>query len=277
MNAAQFSAVAIALLGAVAPILAAPISTGAGTSNFESPVTTTCRIGETRAPVPPRGTPQEFRAGLSTKIDATLQVTLYPNLIPNSVTLLQVDSQGNRMAVLGKMRGDGRHRDVPVDYTRYTAQPSLGPSVAAGEIFLAAEASYSGSPECSQLDNNDHEIDAGIPTPTKAQWQAQDHVSSAADHYFDSRVAQVGPGQAKEDLVNFLLSNYGPNGIIQRGLVVSAVVTRDGQSVWWTYNNGLNEGLAVAVPGIKGCGPIAKTKSAIGPWSDADVRRMAKH
>lgn len=274
---AQFSAVAIALLGAVAPILAAPISTGAGTSNFESPVTTTCRIGETRAPVPPRGTPQEFRAGLSTKIDATLQVTLYPNLIPDSVTLLQVDSQGNRMAVLGKMRGDGRHRDVPVDYTRYTAQPSLGPSVAAGEIFLAAEASYSGSPECRQLDNNDHEIDAGIPTPTKAQWQAQDRVANAAWQYYHSRVAQVGPAQAKLDLINFLLSSYGPKGTVQRGLVVSVGFAPDHRSVWWTYNDGRDEGLADAVTGVMGSGPTTKRKSAIGPQSDNEVRRIAKH
>jgi hypothetical protein len=165
--------------------------------------TTTCRIGETRAPIRPLGTPKEFRAGLSTKIDATLQVTLYPNLIPDSVTLLQVDSHGNRMAVLGRMRGDGRHHDVPVDYTRYTAQSTLAPSVAAGEISLAAEASYSGTPECTQLDNNDHEINAGTPIPTTAQWRAQDRVASAAWHYYESRADQAGPVQAKQDLVNF--------------------------------------------------------------------------
>jgi hypothetical protein len=223
--------------------------------------TTTCRIGETRAPMRPLGTPQEFRAGLSTKIDATLQVTLYPNLIPDSVTLLQVDSHGNRMAVLGKMRGDGRHHDVPVDYTRYTAQPTLGRSVAAGEIFLAAEASYSGTPEGSQLDNNDHEIDAGTPIPTTAQWRAQDRVSSAAWHYYESCADQVGPVQAKQDLVNFLLNNYGPEGTIQRGLVVSAVVTRDGQSVWWTYNDGLDEGLGDNVPGVMGSGTPRTSES----------------
>jgi len=190
-----------------------------------------------------------------------LQVTLYPNLIPDSVTLLQVDSHGNRMAVLGKMRGDGRHHDVPVDYTRYTAQPTLGRSVAAGEIFLAAEASYSGTPECSQLDNNDHEIDAGTPIPTTAQWRAQDRVSSAAWHYYESCADQVGPVQAKQDLVNFLLNNYGPEGTIQRGLVVSAVVTRDGQSVWWTYNDGLDEGLGDNVPGVMGSGTPRTSES----------------
>jgi hypothetical protein len=219
--------------------------------NGDKPRTTsTCRIGETRAPILPLGTLQEFRAGLNTKIEATLQVTLYPNLIPDSVTLLQVDSHGNRMAVLGKMRGDGRHHDVPVDYTRYSAQSILGPSVAAGEISLAAEASYSGPPECSQLNNNDHEIDAGTPISTTAEWHAQDRVASAAWHYYESRADQVGPVQAKQDLVNFLLSDYGPNGTVQKGLVVSAVVTRDGQSVWWTYNDGRNEGLGDAVPGI---------------------------
>jgi hypothetical protein len=201
--------------------------------NGDKPRTTsTCRIGETRAPIRPLGTLPEFRAGLNTKIEATLQVTLYPNLIPDSVTLLQVDSHGNRMASLGKMRGDGRHHDVPIDYTRYTAQSILRPSVAAGEISLAAEASYCGPPECSQLDNNDHEIDAGTPIPTAGQWHAQDRVASAAWHYYESRADQAGPVQAKQDLVNFLLSNYGPTGTIQRGLVVSAVVTRDGQSVW---------------------------------------------
>ena len=230
--------------------------------NSDKPgTTTTCRIGETRAPVPPRGTPQEFRAGLSTKIDATLQVTLYPNLIPVSVTLLQVDSRGNRMAVLGKMRGDGRHHDVPVDYTRYAAQPTLGPSVAAAEIFLAAEASYSGPPGCSQLDNNDHEIDAGTPISTTAGWHAQDLVASAAWHYYESRADQVGPVQAKQDLVNFLLSNYGPTGTIQMGLVVSAVVTRDGQSVWWTYNDGRDEGLGDKVPGVMGSGTPRTSES----------------
>ena len=147
---------------------------------------------------------------MNTKIEATLQVTLYPNLIPDSVTLLQVDSHGNRMAVLGKMHGDGRHPDVPFDYTRYTAQPTLGPSVAAGEIFLAAEASYSGTPECSQLDNNDHEIDAGTPIPTTVQCRAQDRVASAAWHYYQSRVAQVGPVQAKLDLINFSAQQLRP-------------------------------------------------------------------
>jgi hypothetical protein len=133
--------------------------------------------------------------------------------------------------------------------------------VAAGEIFLAAEASYSGTPECSQLDNNDHEIDAGTPIPTTAQWRAQDRVSSAAWHYYESCADQVGPVQAKQDLVNFLLNNYGPEGTIQRGLVVSAVVTRDGQSVWWTYNDGLDEGLGDNVPGVMGSGTPRTSES----------------
>jgi hypothetical protein len=222
-------------------------------SDVDKPRTTsTCRIGETRAPIPPLGTPQEFRAGLSAKIDASLQVTLYPNLIPDSVTLLQVDSHGNRMGVLGKMRGDGRHHDVPVDYTRYAAQPTLGPSVAAGEIFLAAEASYSGTLECSQLDNNDHEVNVSRPPTTMTQMRAEDAVERAADHYYDSRVARVGLVQAKLDLVAFLLSTYGPNGTVLRGLVISAVLTRDGRSVWWTYNDGIHVGLGDAAPGIAG-------------------------
>ena len=215
-------------------------------------IATTCRIGETRAPMAPLGTPQEFRAGLSTKIDASLQVTLYPNLIPGSVTLLQVDSHANRMAVLGKMRADGRHRDVPVDYTRYSAQPTLGPSVAAGEIFLAAEASYSGSQECSRLDNNDHEIDAGRASPTTAQLQAEEAVENAAHTYYYRRLDRVGPVQAKQDLIKFLLSSYGPDGTVNRGLVVSAVLAPDCQSVWWTYKDGLDMGLAQGMPGVKG-------------------------
>ena len=156
------------------------------------------------------------------------------------------------MAVLGKMRGDGTHHDVPIDYTRYTAQLTLGPSVTAGEIFLAAEATYSSPAACSQLDNNDHQVNVSRPPTTMAQMHAEDAVERAADHYYNSRVTRVGPAEAKLDLINFLLSNYGPKGAVQRGLVIRAVLTRDGRSVWWTYNDGIHVGLGDAVPGIAG-------------------------
>jgi hypothetical protein len=279
MKNAKTTAAAIALLSAIALELVFDESTPAsyqyGPNDcqssssgrqilaFEPDVTTTCRIGDTRGPKPPLGTPQDFIAGESTTLLVTLQVTLYPNLIPNSVMLLQVDSQGNRIAVLGKMNYDAAHSNVKAGDGYFVAQPRLNPAVAAREFFLAAEASYSGSSACSQLDNNDHEVNVSRPPTTMAQMHAEDAVERAVDHYYDSRVPRVGLAQAKLDLVNFLLSNYGPKGTLQRGLVVKAVLSPSGQSVWWTYNDGIKVGLGDAVPGVAGSGSRMKSKSAV--------------
>ena len=264
MRAAKIPAAAIALLGVVtsAPRLAAPISTP--TANA-TPMA--CPVGGDLAPAPPRADPRGFFSEENTLITVTSQVPYTPflGLIKSRVTLLRVDERGYPIATLGTMYDDGSHGDAQPGDGQYTGQFTFN-EAAAGPIFLAVRARYqstsaahqSNGISCRQSYNNDRQIIASGPRPSAAQLQAEYAVFNAADAYYVSDVAEVGPVQARQDLIKFLLSSYGPDGTVNRGLVVSAVPGPDGESVWWTYNDGLDAGLTQATPGVKGSGSPKK-------------------
>jgi hypothetical protein len=69
-------------------------------------------------------------------------------------------------------------------------------------------------------------------------------------------------------LINFILTNYGPNGTVNPGLVVSVSLGMDGNSVWWTYNDGLRSAVADVVPGVGGSG-LSNNKKSVADKSKA--------
>ncbi|MGB3552386.1 MAG: choice-of-anchor X domain-containing protein [Candidatus Binatus sp.] len=237
--------------------------------------TTGCPVGESWGPSPPRANPRGFLAKEETVVTVTTQVPFDPSLISGSVTLFQVDANGNQTANLGPMYDDGTHGDAHAKDGQYTTQVTFNPA-SAGPIYLAVRASYSGPPGCRQSKNNDRPIVAGGPRTTPAQWQAEREMESAAGAYYDGLLAPGGqdegnPAQAKQDLISFILSNYGPNGTATPSLVLSVVLGPDGQSVWWTYNDGLESAVADVVPGMGGSG-LSNNKKSV-----ADKSKAAQH
>jgi len=234
--------------------------------------TTGCPVGESWGPSPPRANPRGFFANEETVVTVTTQVPFDPSLISGSVTLFQVDAAGNQTANLGPMYDDGTHGDAHANDGQYTTQVTFNPA-SAGPIYLAVRASYSGSPGCRQSNNNDWPIVASGPRTTPAQMQAEDAVESAANAYYDGLLAPGGqdegnPAQAKEDLINFVLTNYGPNGTVNPGLVVRVVLAPDGQSVWWYYNDGLKVGVGDISPDMGGSG-LSNNKKSVADKSKA--------
>jgi len=172
-------------------------------------------------------------------------------------------------------RGDSHANDG-----EYTSQVPFNPA-SAGPIYLAVRASYSGPPGCRQSKDNDRPIEASGPRQTSAQIQAERAVESAASSYYQGLLASGGqdegnPAQAKQDLISFILSNYGPNGTANRGLVLSVVLGPDGQSVGWTYNDGLDAALGDAAPGVGGSG-LSNNKKSVADKSKAAQSPAGNH
>ena len=246
---------------------------GSDTVNLAGP-TTDCPVGESWGPSPPRANPRTFLANEDTVATVTTQVPFDPSLISGSVTLFQVDAAGNQIANLGPMYDDGTHGDAHANDGQYTTQVTFNPDPAsAGPIYLAVRASYSGPPGCRQSKNNDWQIVAAGPRITPAQWQVERKMESAAGAYYDGLLAPGGqdegnPAQALQDLINFIMSNYGPNGTVNPGLVVSVGLGMGGGSVWWTYNDGLESFVAEVVPGMRGSG-LSNNKKSVADKSKA--------
>ncbi len=244
---------------------------GSDTVNFTYAVNG-CLAGDLKGPSPPRANPRTFLAKEETVATVTTQVPFDPSLISGSVTLFQVDAAGNQIANLGPMYDDGTHGDAHANDGQYTTQVTFNPA-SAGPIYLAVRASYSGPPGCRQSKNNDWQIVAAGPRITPAQWQAERKMESAAGAYYDGLLAPGGqdegnPAQALQDLISFILSNYGSNGTVNPGLVVSVGLGMGGDSVWWTYNDGLESFVAEVVPGMRGSG-LSNNKKSVADKSKA--------
>jgi len=245
---------------------------GAETVNL-SGSTTTCPIGQNSGPDSPSADPDTFLAEEDTQLTVTSVVSPDPNLIKSSITLLRVDSAGNEIAELGRMYDDGTHGDLQPNDGKYTGQftfnepaPPNYPQTLTVPIYLAVRASYSSAPGCRQSNTNVHEIDVTGPRPSATELQREDNAVQAGGAFFYGEIDQgTDPVQARQDLVNFLLANYGPNGAVDPGVVVSASVGPDGTTVGLTFASGRGAGYMTGDPSYLGGGnPPKKSKSGRG-------------
>jgi len=110
-----------------------------------------CRISMGYAPQPPRVSERLFPARENTVLKVDSAVGWSEGLIENSMTLLQVDSQGNQIAVLGELRPTGNQQ--------YTGQFNFN-EPSPGLVYVAVRAYYSGFPGCRQSTNNELPIQA---------------------------------------------------------------------------------------------------------------------
>ncbi|MGH7987565.1 MAG: choice-of-anchor D domain-containing protein, partial [Candidatus Binataceae bacterium] len=175
--------------------------------------TSACPIGDRLGPTPPLVTPRLFSAGENTQLTVSSVVPPDPNLIPGSITLLQVDSNGNQIANLGQMYDDGTHGDVQAGDGNYTAQPTVNlPPPSQGlnyRIYFAVQASYSVPPGCRQSNNNERQILVSKPPPTQAEMDAYSNAISAGGRFYESEIANgVSKTQAAQDLVRYLITSF---------------------------------------------------------------------
>ncbi|MGH7814377.1 MAG: choice-of-anchor X domain-containing protein [Candidatus Binataceae bacterium] len=170
-------AAAIAMLAAIASASPAAI---AQTASKPASVT-----ADPMGPTPPRAMPDDpFPSQQNTVLTVTSQVPPDPTLIPGSVILLRVDSNGNQTAVLGQMYDDGTHGDAQAGDGQYTGQFTFNePSPRL--IYLAVQAKHSIRPGCRQSYNNDRQIMAGLPTPAPTEVQAVNDAIAAGGKFLD--------------------------------------------------------------------------------------------
>ncbi|HUO04312.1 MAG TPA: choice-of-anchor D domain-containing protein [Candidatus Binataceae bacterium] len=235
-------------------------NTASGTDavSLTGPATTIpCPIGQDWGPGPPQANPQVFYSGEDTVLTVTAPVSANPALIPGSVMLLRVDSNGNQIGdSLGQIYDDGPdggHGDAHIGDGLYTGQftfhePAI--SVATAQpIYLAVQAAYSAGPSCRQSNNNDLPIVVGRKRATPDELQVVDDVKQAASAHFQELTAPGGqdegnPGQAILDLVPLLLTQAG---------VSDAGVTEDGTTVWVSFESGLSEiYIGILQPNVNG-------------------------
>ncbi|HUO05070.1 MAG TPA: choice-of-anchor X domain-containing protein [Candidatus Binataceae bacterium] len=257
MNAAKWTLAAIAIVGASIATLQAIAQSG---------TTTACVIGEPHGPTPPRAHPRDLFAAEDTRLTVTSLVPVNPNLQPSSVMLVQVDSSGTPIATLGPMYDDGTHGDAVPGDTQYTAQPTLNPP-AAGQIYLAVQATYSSTPGCRQSKNNDWDIVVSRPRVPVAQIKAEWNAHQAAIQFYEGEKKDgVDPDQAKQDLKTFMMASYGPNGTIYPGLVEKvATPSLGGRLIMITFSSGGVFGIADSPPDfLEGTGASKTSKSHIG-------------
>ncbi|HUO04949.1 MAG TPA: choice-of-anchor X domain-containing protein [Candidatus Binataceae bacterium] len=206
--------------------------------------TITCPIGQSKGPTPPVASQRGFYAGEDTAITVTSVVPPDPNLIPGSVTLIQVDSNGNEITSLGQstnlgqMYDDGTHGDAVAADGIYTAQATIHPK-AAGKIYLAVTASYSGPPGCRQSFHNERELFVAGHKSTQAEDDAETNVLDAAADFMDNEEANgISQMQAAQDTVNYIMANYGPNGSTQAGFVSQASVNPTAVEITYASGHG---------------------------------------
>ncbi|HUO05071.1 MAG TPA: choice-of-anchor X domain-containing protein [Candidatus Binataceae bacterium] len=257
MNAAKWTLAAIIILGASIAMLQAIAQSG---------TTTACVIGEPHGPTAPRANPRDLFAAEDTQLTVTSWVPVTPNLQPSSVMLVQVDSSGTPIATLGPMYDDGTHGDAMPGDTQYTAQPTLNPP-AAGQIYLAVQATYSGTPGCHQSKNNDWDILVVNPRVPDAQLKAEWDARHKAVAFYRAEINNgVDPDQAKQDLKTFMMVSYGPNGTIYPGLVQKVTLPLPGgRLVLMTFSSGAMSGISDPLPDfLEGSGSSKASKSHVG-------------
>ncbi|HVN64378.1 MAG TPA: choice-of-anchor X domain-containing protein [Candidatus Binataceae bacterium] len=241
--------IALALLAILGEALNFPLSAAAqqdldytGNSTATQPEVvalsgsvTACPVGQRMGPDSPNADPRLFFSGQDTALTVTSVVPADPTLIPGTVTLLQVDSSGNQIAVLGQMYDDGTHGDATAGDGMYTAQPTVNIPTA-GRIYLAVQAKYSGPPGCRQSDNNEREIIVNGTHPSQVQTHAEINAIKAGGAYYRKLVAPGGkdagnPSQAAQDLVNYMMANFP-------GVVVHATASASGTDVGVKFSSG---------------------------------------
>ncbi|HVN64379.1 MAG TPA: choice-of-anchor X domain-containing protein, partial [Candidatus Binataceae bacterium] len=216
---------------------------------------TACPVGQPDGPDAPNASPRLFYSGEDTQLTVSSAVPPDPNLIPGTITLLEVDSSGNQIAVLGQMYDDGTHGDVNAGDGVYTAQPTVNISTA-GAIYLAVQAKYSGPPGCRQSNVNERQILVAGPRHSAAQDTAEfDAANEGAKLYYDEIANGIAPTQAAKDFVNHMQSTF-PN------LVSSVGSTPDGTDIWVKFIGGHEYVILKRPPNTEGGGVPAKDKSA---------------
>ena len=201
-----------------------------------------CPIGLGSGPMPPVATPQIFFSGEDTQLTVTSVVPPSPDLIPTSVTLLRVDSNGNLQQNLGQMYNDGTHGDAVAGDAQYTGQFTFH-ELSAGNIYLAVQATYPGTPSCRQSHNNELPIIAAKTRPTMTELHAEENVVRGALKFLENDYAIVGKDQAKLDVVQYLL---------KQPLVAHADLADDGSSIEIIYTSGRGAAFEFVSPGIEG-------------------------
>jgi len=204
---------------------------------------TACPIGQPMGPDSPAATPRLFYSGEPTQLTVTSVVPADPTLIPGTVTLLEVDSSGNQIAVLGQMYDDGTHGDATASDGMYTAQPTVNipppPTGPSYRIYLAVQAKYSGPPGCRQSENNERGILVAKHHSTQTELQLEGEATGAGADFYNAEFSH-GASQtvAAQDTVNYLKAKYGPDGSIHAGLITYVHVGPTGIEMTFATGHG---------------------------------------
>jgi len=195
-----------------------------------------CPIGQPGGPTPPAAYPTVFYSDGSDQITVTSQIPPTSTLIESSVTLLRVYSSGNLITTMGQLYDDGTHGDRQAGDGQYTGQFTFD-DLYKGKVYLAVLANYSGSPSCRQSLNNERPLLAAGQPSSQAEREAERNALRAADTFYENEIAKgISTTQAGQDVENYMMAKYGPNGTIQAGLVSSVGVNSSGITI--RFSNG---------------------------------------
>lgn len=179
-------------------------------------------------------------AGAPVTFTITAQVAVDGDLLPNSVNLVQLNDQGQGIAVLGRMYDDGATSgDALRGDGTFTATITLNPANP-GSLSLAASAAYKGT---IRRTLSPPLVIAIVHRPTDAEIQRVIDVTNAGTSFWDSHRLIVGDDQARTDLINFLKAQMG---------VADVTLASDGITIWIKFTSGLESGILTNPDGTRG-------------------------
>jgi hypothetical protein len=177
-------------------------------------------------------------AGTPTMVTVTAQVAVDPNLLPASLNLVRVNSQGQGIAVLSSMYDDGTNGGDQIRGDGTFTATILINQANPGSFAVAASAAYRGS--IRRVLSPSITITVAHE-PTEADIETMLAVTDAGTAFWANHTGDDDAARAA--LIAFLKAQTG---------VANVVVAPDGVTIWITFTSGLESGISTNPVGTKG-------------------------